>query len=84
MFFKSTAEHDSLVDIVSKNGNLFLSIPPRADGTIPEEVQALLLEIGAWLDINGETIYGTRPWQVYGEGPTKVYEEKHIDNRVFA
>lgn len=75
---------DGLVDIVSKNGNLLLNIPPRADGTIPEEVQALLLEMGKWLDINGEAIYGTRPWKVYGEGPTKVYEGhfSEIDNEL--
>jgi alpha-L-fucosidase len=61
-----------MIDIVSKNGNLLLNIGPRSDGTIPEEVQQVLLEIGAWLDINGEAIYGTRPWRIYGEGPTKV------------
>lgn len=61
-----------LVDIVGKNGNLLLNIGPRSDGTIPEEVQQVLLEVGAWLDTNGEAIYGTRPWRIYGEGPTKV------------
>jgi alpha-L-fucosidase len=63
---------DQLIDIVSKNGNLLLNIGPRLDGTIPEEVQNVLLDVGAWLGINGEAIYGTRPWRIYGEGPTKV------------
>ena len=63
-----------LIDIVSKNGNLLLNIGPRSDGTIPEEVQRVLLEVGKWLKVNGEAIYGTRPWKVYGEGPTKVAE----------
>jgi alpha-L-fucosidase len=61
-----------LIDIVSKNGNLLLNIGPRSDGTIPEEVQQVLLDVGAWLNVNGEAIYSTRPWKMYGEGPTKV------------
>jgi len=60
-----------LVDNVSKNGSLLLSIGPRADGTIPEEVQNILSEMGKWLEINGEAIYGTIPWTFAAEGPTK-------------
>ena len=63
---------DELVDVVSKNGNLLLNVGPKADGTIPGEARKILLEIGAWLQTNGEAIYGSRPWLVYGEGPTKV------------
>ena len=71
--FKSAASIISdLVDIVSKNGALLLNIGPSADGTIPDEPRKILAEIGAWLAINGEAIYGTRPWKIYGEGPAKV------------
>ena len=63
---------DQLADVVSKNGNLLLNIGPRADGTIPDEVQHVLLTVGAWLNVNGDAIYGTRPWKTYGEGPTKA------------
>ncbi len=63
---------DELVDIVSKNGCLLLNIGPKSDGTIPDEVQHILLDMGKWLTVNGEAIYATRPWKIYGEGPTKV------------
>jgi len=62
---------DALIDIVSKNGNLLLNISPKADGTITPEQTNVLLEIGKWLNINGEGIYGTRPWNISGEGPTE-------------
>ncbi|MDE3187571.1 MAG: alpha-L-fucosidase [Acidobacteriota bacterium] len=61
-----------LVDIVSKNGNLLLNFGPRSDGTIPDEVQSTLREMGAWLKVNGEAIYATTPWKTFGEGPTQV------------
>ncbi|HWZ84397.1 MAG TPA: alpha-L-fucosidase [Terriglobales bacterium] len=71
-----------LVDIVSKNGNLLLNVGPRADGTIPEAAQQVLREVGSWLKENGEAIYGTRPWRVYGEGPTKAAEGAFHDTEV--
>lgn len=71
-----------LVDIVSKNGNLLLNIGPKSDGTIPEEAQSILRDIGAWLKINGEAIYGTRPWTTFGEGPTKVVAGSFHDDAV--
>ena len=61
-----------LIDVVSKNGALLLNIGPRPDGVIPEQDRRILLEIGNWLKVNGEAVYGTRPWLVCGEGPTKV------------
>ena len=61
---------DDFVDIVSKNGCLLLNVGPRSDGTIPEKEQEMLQEIGRWLSINGEAIYGSRPFKTFGEGPT--------------
>lgn len=59
-----------LVDVVSKNGNLLLSIPVKGNGTIDPTEERIVGEIGAWMKVNGESIYGTRPWVVYGEGPS--------------
>jgi alpha-L-fucosidase len=59
----------TLVDIVSKNGNLLLNVPVRGDGTIDEKEMAILEGIAGWMDINRESIFDTRPWKIYGEGP---------------
>jgi len=67
-----------LIDIVSKNGQLLLNISPKADGTIPEDQQAVLLGIGQWLERFGEAIYGTRPFVCFGEGPTQLGKAGHF------
>jgi len=67
-----------LIDIVSKNGCLLLNISPKADGTIPDDQRKVLLGIGAWLGRFGEAIYATRPWVVFGEGPTRMRKSGHF------
>ena len=61
-----------LVDIVSKNGNLLLNVVQRPDGSLDPEVEQMLEQMAAWINIHGEAIYGTRPWSVYGEGAVKA------------
>lgn len=68
--YKSTATVIRiLVDVVSKNGNLLLSVPVRGDGTIDEKERAIVEGIAAWMDVNRAAIFGTRPWKICGEGP---------------
>ncbi|UEG55007.1 alpha-L-fucosidase [Mucilaginibacter daejeonensis] len=58
-----------LIDVVSKNGNLMLNIPVRGNGTIDEKERAVVEDIAAWMHVNSESIYDTRPWTTFGEGP---------------
>lgn len=61
-----------LIDIVSKNGNLLLNVPIKGDGSIDDKEEKILHEIGDWMQINKEGIFDTRPWKIYGEGPSTV------------
>ena len=62
-----------LIDTVSKNGTFILNVPGKPDGTIDAKERLILHKIGAWLAVNGEAIYATRPWTVYGEGPSTIH-----------
>ncbi len=74
---------DILVDTVSKNGTFLLNILQRPDGTIDEEAQWILEELAEWFAINGEAVYGTRPWRTAGEGHASVvidgFREEQVD-----
>ena len=71
-----------MIDTVSKNGTFILNVPGRPDGTIDRKEIAVLDQIAAWLQINGEAIYETRPWKVYGEGPNAVKSGSFQGNSV--
>ena len=62
---------DMLVDIVSKNGNLLLNVVLRPDGSLDPEVETMLHQLAGWSAVNGEAIFGTRPWLKFGEGPVR-------------
>lgn len=62
----------TLCDVIAKNGNLMLSVPMRGDGTIDEKEEAVVEGIAAWMGAYGAAIYGTRPWHLLGEGPTRA------------
>ena len=66
-----------LCDVVSKNGNLLLNIPMRGDGSIDADERAILGDLAAWVRVNGEAIFESRPWRLYGEGPTEVVAGMH-------
>lgn len=68
-----------LIDIVSKNGILLLNVGPKADGTITEEETKVLCDLGAWLKSNGEGIYDTVPWKIFGEGSVNVKHGSFTD-----
>jgi alpha-L-fucosidase len=69
--YKTTSEViHMLADIVSKNGNLLLNVVQYPEGDLPPEAMQFLNEMAAWMTVNGEAIHGTRPWKIFGEGPT--------------
>jgi alpha-L-fucosidase len=76
-----------LADIVSKNGNLMLSVPLQRDGTPDSDEIRIVNDIGTWLRVNGEAIYATRPWIIYGEGPAteipgaEIHEKGHVQQK---
>jgi alpha-L-fucosidase len=73
-----------LVDIVAKNGNLLLNVPQKPDGTIDYECRYVLDKLAEWFAVCGEGIYGTRPWELYGEGPSQVPTENRAEGQGMA
>ena len=78
--YKSSREIiGTLIDVVSRNGNLLLNVGPAADGSIPEGDRRILTDVGEWLRVNGEAVYDSRVWRITGEGPTKDQEGAFSD-----
>ncbi len=69
---------DMLMDVISKNGIFLLNIPPKSDGTFPKEVVENLEKLGHWLAQNGEAVYGTSPWFIFGEGTNSISQGNNI------
>ena len=68
------------VDAISKNGIVMMNIALKGDGTLPEPQAKMLNAFGDWIKINGEGIYGTRPWEIYGEGPLEIVTRRTGEN----
>jgi len=66
--------------VVSRGGIFLLSLTPKGDGSIPEEEKEIMRGIGRWMKVNGEAIHGTRPWDVFAEGPTVLRSMKKRNN----
>jgi alpha-L-fucosidase len=82
--YKSTSEVvHMLADIVSKNGNLLLNVVQYPDGSLPPEPMRFLNEMAEWMAVNGDAIHGTRPWKVFGEGPTKASSGHFNENAAY-
>jgi alpha-L-fucosidase len=82
--YKSTSEVvHMLADIVSKNGNLLLNVVQYPDGSLPPEPLQFLHEMADWMSVNGDAIYGTRPWKTFGEGPTKAAAGHFSENTAY-
>jgi alpha-L-fucosidase len=71
-----------LVDIVSKNGNLLLNVVQTPEGNLEDDVLQILEGIAVWIADNGDAIYGTRPWKIYGEGPSDEKQATGYGNEV--
>jgi len=88
-FYRKTAKnHMSIpvmignaVDAISKNGSVMLNVALRGDGTLPEDQAAYISAFGEFLKINGEGIYKSRPWKIFGEGPIEMKEGRQGENR---
>ena len=76
-----------LTDVVSKGGNMLLNVAPNGKGAFPKQTFPIIKELHAWMQTNGEAIYGTRPWRIYGEkiDPNQPDEEikAEFDDAVF-
>ena len=85
MYGSSNYQIDHLIDVVSKNGVVMMVVPQRGDGSIHDELTQMLVEMGEWMEVNSEGIRGTRPFRVYGEGPSPIPEAKvaELENGIF-
>ena len=70
-----------LANLVSRGSNLLLDVGPTGDGRIPVIMEQRLTDMGAWLKINGDAIYGTQPWKVHGEGPTPAAKNPNEERK---